>query len=367
MQEPNFVSKMHLREREFDPDTGMYNSNQGDSYTVERLMPVPYKLTVKLDIWTSNTEQKMQIIEQLAILFNPSLEIQSTDNYIDWASLTYVQLTEMMWSSRAIPTSTEEPIDVATLTFEMPIWISAPAKVKRLGVIQKFIANIYDEQGAFSEETVLTNLVSRVRITPMNYGIFYAGNQLRLLKPQEVVDDESNITKVDPPDTWRAFIDIYGTLITGQSEIRIELPTGNELIGSITYHPSDPNILLFTAVEDTMPVNTLEAINAIINPLNVEVDSGLLTPATGTRYLLTDNIGDDSNQYYSAWGTIVAQENDIIEYTGSVWTKVFDSANSNEIEYITNTNTNVQYRWTGSEWVKSVEGVYRGGEWSLII
>ena len=368
MQEPNFVSKMHLREREFDPDTGLYNANQGDSYTVERLMPVPYKLSVKLDIWTSNTEQKMQIIEQLAILFNPSLEIQSTDNYIDWASLTYVQLTEMMWSSRTVPTSTEEPIDVATLTFEMPIWISAPAKVKRLGVIQKFIANIYDEQGAFSEETVLTNLVSRVRITPMNYGIFYAGNQLRLLKPQEVVDSESNsISKVDPPDTWRAFIDIYGTLVTGQSEIRIELPTGNELIGSITYHPSDPNILLFTAIEDTMPVNTLEAINAIINPLNVEVDSVLLTPTTGTRYLLTDNIGDDENQYYSAWGTIVAQENDIIEYTGSYWIKVFDSANSNEIEYITNTNTNVQYRWTGTEWVKSVEGVYRGGEWSLII
>ena len=367
MQEPNFVSKMHLREREFDPDTGLYNANQGDSYTVERLMPVPYKLSVKLDIWTSNTEQKMQIIEQLAILFNPSLEIQSTDNYIDWASLTYVQLTEMMWSSRTVPTSTEEPIDVATLTFEMPIWISAPAKVKRVGVIQKFIANIYDEQGAFSEETVLTNLVSRVRITPMNYGIFYAGNQLRLLKPQEVVDSESTITKVDPPDTWRAFIDIYGTLVTGQSEIRIELPTGNELIGSITYHPSDPNILLFTAIEDTMPVNTLEAINAIINPLNVEVDSVLLTPTTGTRYLLTDNIGDDENQYYSAWGTIVAQENDIIEYTGSNWIKVFDSANSNEIEYITNTNTNVQYRWTGTEWVKSVEGVYRGGEWSLII
>lgn len=367
MQEPNFVSKMHLREREFDPDTGLYNANQGDSYTVERLMPVPYKLNVKLDIWTSNTEQKMQIIEQLAILFNPSLEIQSTDNYIDWASLTYVQLTEMMWSSRTVPTSTEEPIDVATLTFEMPIWISAPAKVKRLGVIQKFIANIYDEQGAFSEETVLTNLVSRVRITPMNYGIFYAGNQLRLLKPQEVVDSESNVTKVDPPDTWRAFIDIYGTLVTGQSEIRIELPTGNELIGSITYHPSDPNILLFTAVEDTMPVNTLEAINAIINPLNVDVDSALLTPAAGTRYLLTDNIGNDGNQYYSAWGTVVAYENDIIEYTGSEWTKVFDSANGNEVEYITNINTNVQYRWTGSEWVKSVEGVYRGGEWSLII
>jgi len=367
MQEPNFVSKMHLREREFDPDTGMYNSNQGDSYTIERLMPVPYKLTVKLDIWTSNTEQKMQIIEQLAVLFNPSLEIQSTDNYIDWASLTYVQLTEMMWSSRAIPTSTEEPIDVATLTFEMPIWISAPAKVKRLGVIQKFIANLYDEQGGFSEETVLSNLVGRSRITPLNYGIFYSGNQLRLLKPQEVVDDESNITKVGAPDTWRAFIDIYGTLVTGQSEIRIELPTGNELIGSITYHPADPNILLFTPIEDTMPINTIDAVDAIINPLNIDVDNALLTPAAGTRYLLTDDIGAVENQFYSAWGTVTAYQNDIIEFNGSQWIKVFDSAASNEIEYITNTNTNVQYRWTGTEWVKSVEGVYRGGEWSLII
>lgn len=367
MQEPNFVSKMHLREREFDPDTGLYNSNQGDSYTIERLMPVPYKLTVKLDIWTSNTEQKMQIIEQLATLFNPSLEIQSTDNYIDWASLTYVQLTEMMWSSRTIPTSTEEPIDVATLTFEIPIWISAPAKVKRLGVIQKFIANIYDEQGGFSEETVLSNLVSRVRVTPLNYGILYTGNQLRLLKPQEVVDDDSTITKVGPPDTWKAFIDIYGTLVTGQSEIRIELPTGNELIGSITYHPSDPNILLFTAIEDTMPINTLEAVDAIINPVNVEVDSALLTPTTGTRYLLTDNIGNEGNQYYSVWGDIVAYQNDIIEFDGTRWLTVFSSTDSSEIEYVTNTNTNVQYRWTGTEWVKSVEGVYRGGEWSLII
>ena len=33
----------------------------------------------------------------------------------------------------------------------------------------------------------------------------------------------------------------------------------------------------------------------------------------------------------------------------------------------TNTNTGIQYRWTGSEWVKSVEGLYRGGEWSIII
>ena len=368
MQEPSFVSKMNMRERQYDPETGLYNSNQGDSYTIERLMPVPYKLEVKLDVWTSNTEQKMQLIEQLAVLFNPSFEIQSTDNYIDWTSLTYIQLTQVTWSSRTVPAGTEEPIDIATLTFEMPIWISAPAKVKRLGVIQKFIGSLYDEQGAFNEDTLLVNLASRRYITPLDYGVFYSGNQLQLLKSQEIATANNNLIKIPPPETWQSVIEIYGTLVTGTTEIRLALPTETELIGTIAYHPTDPTILLFEPIEDTMPVNTLTAVDAIINPVNVAVDSALLTPSSGARYLLTDDVGSEDNVTGSViWGTLVAYANDIIEYNGSEWRVVFDSANQSDTEYITNTNTGVQYRWTGTEWVKSVEGVYRGGEWSLII
>jgi len=368
MQEPFFVSKMNMRERQYDPETGLYNSNQGDSYTIERLMPVPYNLEVKLDIWTSNTEQKMQLIEQLAVLFNPAFEIQSTDNYIDWSSLSYVQLTGVVWSSRAIPTSTEEPIDVATLTFMMPIWISAPAKVKRLGVIQKFIGSVYDETGAFSSDTVLTNLSTRRYVTPLDYGLFYSGNQLQLLKPEELVDANDNIIEVAPPATWRSVIEIYGTLVTGTTEIRLALPIGTELIGTIAYHPTDPYILLFEPIEDTLPSNTLNPVAAIINPRNVAVDSNLLSPTTGTRYLLTAAIGSNLNLEGSVvWQNLVANANDIIEFNGSIWQVVFDSQNETGTEYVTNTLTGVQYRWNGLEWVKAVEGVYRGGEWSLII
>jgi hypothetical protein len=367
MQEPNFVSKMNLRMREYDATTGLYSGNQGDSYTIERLMPVPYKLTMKLDIWTSNTEQKMQLIEQIAVLFNPSLEIQSTDNYIDWTSLSFVQLTELLWTSRVIPASAEESIDIASLTFDMPIWISSPAKVKRLGVIQKIINSIYDEQGEFSQDTILSNLVGRVTVSPVNYGVYYSGNQLKLLKQHEVALEDGTLLKTAPPETWRAVIEIYGTLITGASEIRLALPTGTELIGSITYHPTDPSILLFEPIEDTMPSNTLTAVDAIINPTNVIVDSGLLNPAAGTRYLITDNIGSANNLHGSeVWGDLVAQVNDVIEYN-STWQVVFDSQQQSDIQYITNTNTGVQYRWTGSDWVKSVEGVYRGGDWSIVI
>jgi len=368
MQEPTFVSKMNIREREYDAETGLYGTQQGDSYTIERLMPVPYNLEVKLDIWTSNTEQKMQLIEQLAVLFNPSLEIQSTDNYVDWSSLSYVELTNVTWTSRTVPAGADETIDIASLTFKMPIWISAPAKVKRLGVIQKFIGSIYDEQGAFSDDTVLSNLISRVYVTPLDYGVLYTGNQLQLLKKQEIVDSEDNIITSGAPVTWKALIEVYGTLITGSTEIRLALPTGTELIGSIAYHPTDPYLLLFDPFEDTAPSNTLPPINAIINPLNVKVDSNLLSPSTGTRYLLTDSIGNDANlEGSTVWNDLVANQNDIVEYTGSVWQVVFDSQNETSTEYVTNTLTGIQYRWTGEAWVKSVEGVYRGGEWSLII
>lgn len=368
MQEPTFVSKMNLRERQYDPDTGLYGSSQGDAYTIERLMPVPYKLTMKLDIWTSNTEQKMQLLEQILTLFNPSLEIQSTDNYIDWTSLSYVQLGDVQWTSRTIPGGADESIDIATLTFDMPIWISSPAKVKKLGVIQRIIDNIYNEQGSLSEDTILNNLVARVVVSPVNYSVFYSGNQLRLLKVHEIALDDGTLIKTPPPETWRSVIEIYGTLVTGQSQIRLELPTGTELIGHITYHPTDPTILLFDPIEDTAPVDTLPTIGAIINPLNVAVDSNLLSPVTGTRYLLTDNIGHEGNlDDTEVWGGVVAHASDIIEYNGTQWTVVFDHANHDTVEYITNNNTGVQYRWTGEEWVKSVEGVYRGGDWSIVI
>ena len=141
VQDPFFVSKVNLRERMIDPVTGLPTSQQGDAFTVERLMPVPYRMTVKLDIWTSNTEQKLQLVEQMATLFNPSLEIQSTDNYIDWTSLSIITLTDVNWDSRTVPTGSEDPISIATMTFEIPIWISPPAKLKKLGVVQKIFWN----------------------------------------------------------------------------------------------------------------------------------------------------------------------------------------------------------------------------------
>jgi len=140
VQNPYHEGTVRIRERAFDQTTQTYDTTQDGIYTVERLMPAPYKLTMKLDIWTSNTEQKHQILEQVLPLFNPGLEIQSTDNYVDWTSLSVVHLTDVSYTSRTIPAGSEESYDIASLTFEMPIWITLPAKVKKMGVVAQIVA-----------------------------------------------------------------------------------------------------------------------------------------------------------------------------------------------------------------------------------
>jgi len=374
VQDPFFVSKVRIRERLYDPVTGVYLHEQGDLVSVDRPMPVPYRLTLKVDVWTSNTEQKLQLLEQLMVLFNPALEIQSSDNYVDWASLTAVFLTDVNWSSRTVPVGTEEPIDIATMTFEIPIWISAPVAVKQFGVIKKIIASVYDSEGNLSLDILDEgNLISRQYFTPLNYGILYVGNELTLLKPEDVANRRGG--KFGTDDSWPALIDVYGgNFKNGISQIRLTTPAGFEVVGTAALHPTDKTKLLYTPFADTLPANTLDPVNAIIDPESVTVDADLLTPAENTRYLILNDIGGYNNSAPAAlWSTatgdnFVAHANDIIKYTNGGWTVEFDSlSNANTIQYVTNMITHVQYRWHDSEWVKSVEGVYREGLWSLVL
>ena len=373
LQEPYHVSKVHLRERMYDPATGNYTTNQQDSITVERLMPVPYKLEMKLDIWTSNINQKLQLMEQIVTLFNPSLEIQNTDNYLDWTSLSMVTLSNQTFTSRTVPAGAEETIDIASMTFEMPIWLSSPAKVKKLGVIQKIIASIYDPKGEIDDSVFAdSNLVSRQYITPLQYGVVLLDNYLILVKQNEVATDDG---KLGTRDSWPALIDVYGRLSEGQSQIRLQIDdAGTEVIGTIEYNPVDTSLLVYNIIGDTVPGNTQAPINAVIDPLNIDSDDTSITqPDPGTRYLILNDVGyADDNEIALAWKglnnlELVAKKNDIIEFNGVNWWVSFNSNQVTSTEFVTNLNTAIQYRWDGSQWVKSIQGHYPAGQWSLYL
>lgn len=389
--EPFFVDKVFLRERDFNPVTQDYETKQGNTYTIERFMPVPYTLTFVADVWTSNTRSKLQLFEQIVPLFNPAFEIQSTDNYIDWTSLSLVELTDMSWSSGTIGLgNVDDQIEFFTLTFESPIWLSLPIKVKKQGVIHKIIASIYDDDGGIQDNIIEQSLLmdNRQLITPLNAGIFILNNQIKLLRQDEITTprdtdidpDGSQTTITDtPPLEWPAFVNQYGELTNGITQVRLlQNPQDDpdspvETIGTVAFHPSDDSILLFTPDTDTFPANTLTALNAIINPQNSGPGNNLPTSQVGQRYLLIAEIGHTDNiDGADAWkGTgnedLIANTNDIVEYDGTQWNISFDSTDTSTIEYVTNTTTNIQYEWNQVEWLKSWEGEYKGGEWSIVI
>ena len=381
MQNPYHIEKQHLRERDVDSD-GNYTDQLGAGYTVEKVMPSPFRLEVTADIFSSNTDQKLQIMEQILYLFNPDFEIQKTDNYIDWTSLSYVELQNITFSSRTIPVGADTEIDVASMAFSMPIWLSPPVKVKKLGVVQKIIMSIYDDDGGIAKGLIDGELVSKSFITPNNFGLLVTGNQLRLLGStgtnvksggdgfQTGANEPNNFDPFEtfgPAVNWKVLLDQYGKVTNGTSQIRLSQPNGNEIIGTIATTTLDDTILLYTIDDDTIPSNTLTAVKKIINPATF--DPG--TPANGDRYLVINDVGDSTASFQSAtWGTLVASVGDIIEYnsTTSKWNIAFDASNPDSTQhYVTNLNTGIQYRFNGTEWVKSYEGVYTQGNWSIVL
>ena len=426
MQEPNFTKKVSVQMRKKD-DEGNYTNQPGDRFTVERLMPVPYDLTVKVDIYCSNTNQKMELLEQMLVLFNPSFEIQSTDNYLDWGSLSYIDLQDVNWSSRSVPVGTDDSIDVATLTFEMPIWLSTPAKVKKLGVITNVITELYDASGSLrtdlieagftdsdfnlagdngqsldsfgppiAQTTVIQQVPERTENDPdqrevvikevypqrhdgisASYDIVVTNGNMQLIASSlGAIDEglEGTVTARDgEPTPWEQVQFAFGEIRDGLSKVFLRQNlTDNEVVCTVARDVSDPTILSYMVDSDTIPSNTLTAVNNAINPLVKGPGHGLPAAAPGQRYLLLEDVGNLINTNgANAWkGTmgqdLVAYKYDIIEYVGNRWTVSFRAAGTTQLNYVTNASTGIQFKWTGVDWIRSWEGFYRDGTWRMV-
>ena len=316
LSDSSFVSKLNIRERAYTTSNGNieYENYQGGGYTVERLMPTPYKLTMKADIWTSNTDQKLQVMEQILMLFNPSLEIQTTDNYIDWTSLSVVDLTGTNFTSRTIPVGSADDIDICSLDFEMPIWISPPTKVKKLGVVKNIIMNIFGEQGDVSDLSgiLFNDPNAQATSTPGNFGVI-------LLKSNNGQPNDYNVEVLDANEAveetglevpvkqgyridWHNVLELYGGYQPGISQIFFRQPDGNELGGTFTINEVDPSFIVVTIDPDTIPTNSLGSITAIIDPYKfnpVATFNGRSNIPTGTRYLILDDINILEDRYWT--------------------------------------------------------------------
>ena len=401
LADASYISKVHLRERAYDSDNNEYLNTQGNNYTVERLMPTPYTLSVAVDLWTTNTEQKLQIMEQILMLFNPSLEIQTTDNYVDWTSLSVVEIASINFSSRSIPTGTESEIDVATLNFTTPIYISPPTKVKKLGVVTQIIASIYNERTgnidlgqtmpelqAYSDDysksvkstitksadgTIDSSATTKedadavIATTAIGYDLLVMNNVGQVI-------DKGIAGAVN----WNKIIKtLPGKYNAGLSRILLNRQDINQRVsGTFAVNELNENQLIINWDEDTIPtdtiftgVNSRGTVDYIIDPTKFNPSD---IKQTGTRLLLLADVNNDADAWKNTNNSLTdMNENDIVEWNGSTWTVLFDaSANLKDSEgfetkFITNLNTGIQYKWTGEQWLLSFEGEYRKGTWQI--
>lgn len=425
LADASFVSKLQIRERAYEefypadyPDvnlrgTPIYENYQGAGYTVERLMPTPFKLSMKAELWSSNTDQKLQILEQILMLFNPSLEIQTTDNYIDWTSLSVVDLKSVNFSSRTIPQGADTSIDICTLEFTIPIYITPPAKVKKLGVIRTLIMNVFTEGGdIMSLEDLIYNQENgdiQTRTTTGQFGVLLLKSDngqdrdydVSVLRQAEVVASLGLLPPVKQGERidWNTITNLYGGYNPGISKIYFLQPNGNEIGGTFVINEIDPTFLLVTLDVDSKPSNTVipgparsnnqwTTIDAIIDPYtyNPRRPNNELTdqPITaGTRFLMLEDVNNSSNVGSTtdlpptftydgpdAWKDSngddpIIKANSIIEWSGTAWITVWDPDTSTDVTYFQNLRTGIQYRWDGEQWLKSFEGEYAAGYWRI--
>ena len=401
LADASFISKVHLRERAYDSDNNEYLNTQGKNYTVERLMPTPYTLSVAVDLWSTNTEQKLQILEQILMLFNPSLEIQTTDNYVDWTSLSVVEISSINFSNRSIPTGTDSEIDVATLNFTTPIYISPPTKVKKLGVVTQIIASIYNERTgnidlgqsmpelqAYSDDytksvkstitksadgtldssaTTKEDADAVIATTAIGYDLLVMNNV------GQVIDKG-----VAGAINWNKIIQtLPGKYSAGLSRILLNRQDINTRVsGTFAINELNENQLIINWDEDTIPTDTVFTGVTARGTVDYIIDPTKFNPTdikqTGTRLLLLADVNNDADAWKNTDTTLTdMNENDIVEWNGSAWTVLFDASanliNSDNFEtkFITNLNTGIQYKWTGEQWLLSFEGEYRKGTWQI--
>jgi hypothetical protein len=311
------------------------------------------------------------------------------------------------------------------MTFSTPIYISPPAKVKRLGVVTNIVTSIFDGDGYYDFEKMLegTNLFSIGGMTP-TYKMDGGDESDQVVDTGAMPNDgdgvltprnqntRSNKAIVNNPlqervlifngevqilenglisnNTWTEYFSkIPGNYRPGLSIMYFRKPDISGLVaGRITINSLDDTKLVIDWDKDTLPSNTTiqgpardanqySSIDFIIDPLRYDPQSD--PSKAGVRLLLLGDIGSTTNtDGADAWkntdnSDFVAGANDIIEYDGANWSIIFDASTSNLVYndevvttlHTTNLNTGVQYYWDSEQWLLSVDGEYAKGDWTI--
>lgn len=124
------------------------------------LKPVPYEVSMEVAINTSNTDHHFQILEQLLLLFNPSIQIQVSDAYGNQQSHIEVFLMSINLDEN-YPAGTETRIVSSTLNFQYIMYLASPVNLR-----DEIIKSIQLRIAATNDTGVVSDIINDGNIDP---------------------------------------------------------------------------------------------------------------------------------------------------------------------------------------------------------
>ena len=100
-----------------------------DLINVVKPVPIPYQMNIELSMYVSNYKQQLQLLEQILVLFDPTLQIQTSDDSLDWSKITTVEMTDISLEQQ-IPVGTSTRVLLTNIMFKIPMWLNPPANLR---------------------------------------------------------------------------------------------------------------------------------------------------------------------------------------------------------------------------------------------
>lgn len=341
------------------PEQNEYTKELSGQYLVDRFNPVPWDLTFSVNIWTTLLTSKMELLEQIACLFAPSVTLQTSENPLDWCSLTDVELIDTQFSSRGMPQGTDTDLDIATMTFKCQIWMSLPAKVTKPKLIEQIVTNM---KIANTESDFIVSDFSDIIVdvfTPKNMGIL--------------------IKKIDSGDRSN---EIYELTLVGEGLNTISR-NGKIFSWDVYFQYLEPNfkdktiqIRFLQGIEESNPIRgTVISVGSddSANKLIVQVDSSIYT----STFAINSFIVEDEQLFKSIPEQVyvnvsernINYKNAIIppNYIARINNNGADLIDPSTISgFVYNSDDENYYRYNNEfGWHRGIMNKYRAGYWRI--
>jgi len=367
---PYYANETSFTEKKFNPDKGNYEYVPGNSYNVTRLNPLPIGLEFKLYILTTMQDQKLQLFEQIRSMFSPTLEIQTSENPLDWSRVTAITLTGLNWSSKGTTNLDSTSLDAMDMTFEIDMNLDMPTVVQKQCMIEQIEENIGDGNSLDDIMSWDLNDVTTIYHNPSR-------NSVELFVDDETGRQRIKLNPSPIANTWYDIFRLYEfvydpynrkILVTCTSDSNLDKKS--TIVGTLIIDKKHPNEALFNVDDSFIPEANLKAVDDIIDPHDYKP-----LDVVGTRYLITEDISN-----CELWGTFINTDgselsinekipaNSIIELTKDGWWLELDPKKQMGIWFIRNNSSPIHlytYNNQYNIWTDVINKKYNVGQWRI--